>query len=78
MKKLSLILIGALLMSACTSESSYHKISAQEAKEMMDTQESLLWMCVRKKNMTKVILRMHLIPNETANELQLNFLIKMR
>ena len=29
-------------MSACTSESSYHKISAQEAKEMMDTQDVVI------------------------------------
>ena len=29
-------------MSACTSESSYHKITAQVAKEMMDTQEVIV------------------------------------
>lgn len=29
-------------MSACTSESAYHKISAKEAKEMMDTQDVII------------------------------------
>jgi len=29
-------------MSACTSESSYHKISAQEAKEMMESQDVII------------------------------------
>jgi rhodanese-related sulfurtransferase len=38
MKKLLLIMIGALFMSACTTSSSYHKISAEEAKEMMAMQ----------------------------------------
>lgn len=42
MKKLGIILIGVLLMSACTSESSYHKISAQEAKEMMESQDVII------------------------------------
>ena len=42
MKKLIFIVIGALLMSACTSESSYHKISAEDAKEMMDTQDVVI------------------------------------
>lgn len=42
MKKLIFIVIGALLMSACTSESSYHKISAEDAKEMMDTQDVII------------------------------------
>ena len=42
MKKLVIILIGLLLMSACTSESSYHKITAQVAKEMMDTQDVII------------------------------------
>lgn len=42
MKKLGIILIGVLLMSACTSESSYHKISAQEAKEMMQSQDVII------------------------------------
>lgn len=42
MKKLGIILIGVLLMSACTNESSYHKISATEAKEMMDTQDVII------------------------------------
>jgi len=42
MKKLIFIVIGALLMSACTSESSYHKISAKDAKEMMDTQDVII------------------------------------
>jgi len=36
------MLVGVLLMSACTSESSYHKISAKEAKEMMETQEVII------------------------------------
>lgn len=42
MKKLGIILIGVLLMSACTSESSYHKISAQVAKEMMESQDVII------------------------------------
>lgn len=42
MKKLGIILIGVLLMSACTSESSYHKISVQEAKEMMESQDVII------------------------------------
>jgi len=42
MKKLGIILIGVLLMSACTSESSYHKISAQEAKEIMESQDVII------------------------------------
>ena len=42
MKKLIFIVIGALLMSACTSESSYHKISAEDAKEMMETQDVVI------------------------------------
>lgn len=42
MKKLLLIMIGALLMSACATESSYHKISAEEAKQMMDSQEVII------------------------------------
>lgn len=35
-------MIGALLMSACATESRYHKISAEDAKEMMDTQEVII------------------------------------
>lgn len=35
-------MIVALLMSACTPESSYHKISAEEAKQMMDTQAVII------------------------------------
>jgi len=42
MKKIVIMLVGVLLMSACTSESSYHKISAKEAKEMMETQEVII------------------------------------
>lgn len=42
MKKLIFIMIGALLMSACSSESSYHKINAKDAKEMMDTQDVII------------------------------------
>jgi len=29
-------------MSACTTESSYHKISAEEAKKMIDSQEVII------------------------------------
>lgn len=42
MKKLGIILIGVLLMSACTNGASYHKISAQEAKEMMESQDVII------------------------------------
>lgn len=42
MKKVIIILIGAILMSACSTENSYHKITAADAKEMMDTQEVII------------------------------------
>ena len=42
MKKFSLILIGALIMSACATNSSYHKISAEDAKKMMETQTVII------------------------------------
>ena len=35
-------MIGVLLMSACTTDSSYHKITAEEAKKMMDSQEVII------------------------------------
>lgn len=42
MKKIILLMIGVLFMSACTTQASYHKISAEEAKEMMDTQDVII------------------------------------
>ena len=56
-------------MSACTSESSYHKISAQEAKEMMDTQEVIIVDVRTQEEYDEgYIENAILIPNETINE----------
>lgn len=56
-------------MSACTSESSYHKISAKEAKEMMDTQEVIIVDVRTQEEYDEgFIENAILIPNETINE----------
>ena len=56
-------------MSACTSESSYHKISAKEAKEMMDTQEVIIVDVRTQEEYDEgYIENAILIPNETINE----------
>lgn len=69
MKKLWIILIGVLFMSACTNESSYHKISAEEAKEMMDTQEVIIVDVRTQAEYNEGhIENAILIPNETISE----------
>lgn len=68
MKKLIFIVIGALLMSACTSESSYHKISAEDAKEMMDTQDVIIVdVRTQAENNEGYIENAILIPNESIS-----------
>lgn len=42
MKKLSLLLLLLIGLTACSSTASVTKISAKEAKEMMDTQEVII------------------------------------
>jgi len=68
MKKIILLMIGVILMSGCATESIYHKISAEEAKEMMDTQEVII-VDVRtlEEYNSGYIENAILIPNESIN-----------
>lgn len=56
MKKLIFILLAALLLTACTQEKEqdreaiYMNITAQEAKEIMDTQEGYIILDVREQD----------------------------
>ena len=56
MKKLIFILLAALLLSACVQEkdndreANYMNITAQEAKEIMDTQEGYIILDVREQD----------------------------
>ena len=56
MKKLIFILLAALLLTACTQEKDndreaiYMNITAQEAKEIMDTQEGYIILDVREQD----------------------------
>ena len=56
-------------MSACTSESSYHKISAQEAKEMMESQDVIIVdVRTHEEYNEGYIENAILIPNESISE----------
>ena len=56
-------------MSACTSESSYHKISAQEAKEMMESQDVIIVDVRTQEEYNEgYIENAILIPNESISE----------
>lgn len=55
MKKLLLMVLAALMLSACTQEGEtmkkgYMQITAQEAKEIMDTQEGYIILDVREQD----------------------------
>lgn len=57
-------------MSACTSESAYHKISSKEAKEMMDTQEVIIVDVRTQEEYDEgYIENAILIPNESINQM---------
>ena len=69
MKKLILPIVGLLLLSACANGASVTKISANKAKEMMDTQEVIIVDVRTQEEYDEgYIENAILIPNETINE----------